>query len=113
MNFQLHWRQAFSDQREQIVRKAGQVLELIDSQVAQLAVAEASLDAVRSEEVRISLLNSLAESAKHFGNKLGRIQLDNLLELIRSSDGDVALAAARAHGALTLPTGNVVEMIVK
>ena len=76
-------------------------------------MAEAALDQARSEQVTISLLDSLAESAMNFGNKLGQIQLDNLLELVRTSEAEIAHAAARAHGALTLPTSNVVEMLVE
>ncbi len=105
--------QALNDERQKIVRMAGQVLELIDSTKAQVAIAQASLDMSHGEEVVISLLNSLAESAKQFGNKLDQIHLDDLLDMVKSAEGQVALAVSRAHGALTLPTSNVVELIVE
>ena len=105
--------QALNDERQKIVRMAGQVLELIDSTKAQVAIAQASLDMSHGEEVIISLLNSLAESAKQFGNKLDQIHLDDLLDMVKSAEGQVALAVSRAHGALTLPTSNVVELIVE
>ena len=104
---------AIDDPRHKIVVGAAQVLELLDSQAAQLALASAAVDDARPEDVRVALLNSLAESAKQFGNKLGQIELDDLIALVRSSDGDMALAAARAQGALTLPTSSVVDMIVE
>ena len=104
---------ALQDPRDDIVMQAGNVLELLNSQAAQLAVAEAALDDVRLEDVRVSLLDSLAESARQFGSKLGQIQLDQLLALVRDSEGPLALAAARAHGALTLPTSNVVQLILE
>jgi hypothetical protein len=55
----------------------------------------------------------LALSATHIGNKLNDLQLDNLLKLVMNSKGDLAIAAARAHGAMTLPTANLVEMIAE
>jgi hypothetical protein len=99
------------DEREQIVKLAATVLELISSQDAQFAIVEAALDETRSESVRIAMLNSLAESAKHFGNKLDQIQIDGLLKLVKTTSDDIAIAAGRAHGALTLPTSNAVELI--
>ena len=103
---------ALSDPRNEIVEQAGRVLELVNSQAAQLAIAQAALDQRRPTNVRIALLDSLAESARHFGNKLGEIQVDQVLALVKSAKGEEALAAARAHGALTLPTSNAVELIV-
>ncbi len=102
---------ALKDKREQMVVLAGRVLELIDTQQSQLAIAQAALDIERAQDVRISLLGNLAQSTKQFGNKLGRIQNDRVLELVRTADGELATAAAAAHGAMTLPTANAVKLI--
>ena len=105
--------QAIADVRPDIVAQAADVVSLIDTTEGQQAIADATLDVTRSTELRILLLGSLAESTKHIGNRLNEPQLDRLLELVKTSDGPMALAAARAHGALTLPTGNVVKMLTE
>lgn len=104
---------ALSDDREGVAQQAGAVLALIDDEVSQSAIADAALDTGRPAAVRVPLLNSLAESARLYGGYLSEAQLDKLLELVKTSRGDLATAAARAHGALTLPTGNVVELITE
>ena len=40
-------------------------------------------------------------------------QTDRLLELVQSSEGELAIAAARAHGALSLPTANAVKLLTE
>jgi len=96
--------QALSDDRQNIVQQAGGVLALLNSEAAQKALADAALDTARPEETRVSILNSLALSATHFGTRLNEVQLDGLHKLIGSAKGDVALSAARAYGALAQPT---------
>jgi hypothetical protein len=105
--------QALGDARESIVTQAADVLALIPSPDAQRQIADAALDMARPENVRIALLGSLAESAKNFGSHLIPAQSDRLLTLVKESSGDLAIASARAHGALTMPTGNVVELLLK
>jgi HEAT repeat protein len=105
--------QALGDSREPVITQAAEVLALIASEGAQRAIADAALDTSRAERVRIALLGSLAESATHHGNHLSALQLDRVLALVRDSGGDLSLAAARAHGALTLPTDNVVGLILQ
>lgn len=104
---------ALADSREPIVIKAGRVLALINSEAAQTSIADASLEDAAPRTLRVALLNSLAESARQYGNMLDRHQVEQLMEIVADSDGDLAIAAARAHGALTLPTSDVVEMITK
>jgi len=104
---------ALNDQREDIVFGASQVLAMVQTPEGQRAIADAALDGSRSSGLRIGLLNSLANSANHIGSQLNEPQLDRLLDLIKDSEGDIAIAAARAHGALTLPTSNIVDMLVK
>jgi len=103
--------QALGDPRSDVVVAAANVLSLIDSQDAQRAVADVGLDANVAEDVRIAVLGSLADSATHYGKMLRRMQEDRVLELVESSTGDLAITAARAHGALALPTANAVRLL--
>lgn len=105
--------QAINDDREEIVIKSATVLAMLDSADAQQAIADAALDITRPSTLRVELLNALADSARHIGNRLNEPQLSKLLDTVKASDGALALASARAHGALTLPTSNVVELIAK
>ncbi len=105
--------QATQDSRDDVVNHAARVLALIDDLDAQSAIADAALNPTVDASLQILLLDSLAESAKRYGNSLNDVQLDNLLELVRISSGATAEAAAMAHGALTLPTSNVIELIAQ
>lgn len=105
--------QALGDERLDIVAQAASVIALIDTTEGQQAIADAALDVTRPTDLRIALLGSLADSATQIGSRLNEPQLDKVLDLVKTSDGDMALAAARAHGALTLPTSNIVEMLTK
>jgi len=102
---------ALDDDRHEIVVETGRILALIGEPKAQRALAETGLDNARSDAQRVALLESLARSANSFGNHLPARQTDGLLDLVQESHGDLALAASQAHGALTLPTANVVQMI--
>lgn len=105
--------QALDDNRQEVVTEAGSVLALIPNASAQRAIAEAALNVVRPTRTRIALLNSLARSAANFGNELTDSQLHKLHDLVKTSRSELAVAAANAHGALTLPTSNVVDLIVQ
>ena len=43
----------------------------------------------------VALLGSLADSATQIGNQLGEVQLADLLQLVKTSRGDLSLAAGR------------------
>jgi HEAT repeat protein len=103
--------QALSDERDEIKVAAAAVLALIDDPQAQNALAETAL--ALDGDLQLSMLASLAESATYFGNHLDVGQTDRLLELVNSSQGDLAIAAARTHGALSLPTANAVKLLTK
>ncbi len=103
--------QALGDERNEIVVAAAAVLSLIDDSEAQQALANTALD--NTGELQLSLLGSLAESATYFGNHLRTDQTDRLLELVNAGSGDLAIAAARAHGALSLPTSNAVRLLTQ
>lgn len=102
-----------TDKRSEIAIAAGAVLAEMDSIDAQRALGDAALDATRTAEARVALLHHLAHSATLYGNRLNDLQLTKLLELVKTSTGDLAVTGARTHGALTLPTSNVVQMITK
>lgn len=103
--------QALSDERFEIVEGAANVLSLIDTDQAQQAIADAALQATGDDQ--IVLLNALSESATYHGNKLNEAQVNRLATLVDESTGPNADAAARAHGALTLPTADAVKQILK
>lgn len=103
--------EALDDDRNDVATGAGQVLELLDSVTAQKGLAKVGLDRVGT--VQVDLLNSLAESAKDFGNRLDRADIDKLIELVNTSSGETALAAAGALGALTeRPTSDTTGFIL-
>ena len=102
-----------TDKRSDIAIAAAAVLSHMDSIDAQRALGDAALDATRTAEVRVALLNHLAHSSTLYGNRLNDLQLTKLLEIVKTSTGDLAITAARTHGSLTLPTSNVVQMITK
>lgn len=103
--------EALGDKRGTIALQAGQILAMLPGKEAQTAIANAAFDPARAEPVRIDLLFSLADSATANGNQLDKADHAKLLELVRTSTGDTAQAAARAHGALNLPTSSVVQLI--
>ena len=104
-------RQAFAQSVVPVA--AANVLAVLSSTEAQRALADAALDSTRPPELRIQLLASLASSGTQIGCRLNDVQLGKLLDLVKASTGDMALAAARTHGAMTQPTANVVQMIEK
>ncbi|MCC7146835.1 MAG: hypothetical protein IT443_10340 [Phycisphaeraceae bacterium] len=102
---------AMKDAREPVVVATAQVLALLNDPVAQRTLAEIALDAAQPENLRIAMLGSLGQSAEYFGNLLTPSQIDRLLELVKQDSSDLSMAAARVHGALALPTANLVQML--
>jgi HEAT repeat protein len=103
--------QALADDRPDIVVGAATVLSLINTPEAQIAIADYALSTMA--DVQLALLESLADSATHFGNLLNGPQKQQLIDLVSNSDGELAATAARAHGALTLPTSEAVKEILR
>lgn len=95
---------SLDDERPEIVMLAGQVLGLIDRKDAQSGLVAKAAAAGLSDEVKVSLLKSLATSARFFGNLLDAEQVAALENIVA---GDATLpvkdAAAEARGALNLP----------
>ncbi|MEM9751862.1 MAG: HEAT repeat domain-containing protein [Planctomycetota bacterium] len=103
--------EALTDERESVASAAADVLAMLNDPVAQAAIAAAAIDGVG--EVQLSQLGSLADSANRYGNMVSAETGDALLALVRESDGDLAIAAAKAHGALSLPTQQSVTLILE
>jgi len=90
--------------------KVAGIVARIDTPQAQRTLFDTAMQA--SEEAdRVSLFTHTADSVKRFGNHLQERHIANLLDLVRQSEGDLAEAAARLHGALNLPTHDAVELI--
>ena len=104
---------ALYDPRTEVAVRAGSVLSLINDARAQQAITDAALHVTRPTASRVALLESLSESARFYGNHLSDLSLGKLRELVKTSRGDLVTAGAQAHGALTLPTSDVVQQIIE
>ncbi|GAB4188800.1 MAG: hypothetical protein Kow00105_03390 [Phycisphaeraceae bacterium] len=102
---------ALKDERDEIKVAAAGVLSLIGNAQAQSALADSAL--ANTGELQLAMLDRLAESATYFGNLLTTEQTDRILDLVRTGSGELAIAAARAHGALSLPTSNAVQLLLQ
>ena len=103
-----------------VVEREGGLYIIVSLPTIEAALHEATREAVLFLQDRrgitlaeTAMLASLAESATYFGNHLDAGQTDRLLELVNTGSGDLAIAAARAHGALSLPTANAVKLLTQ
>ena len=87
------------------------LLAMIDSTRAQRAVIDAALAAEGDEQAM--LFGPVADGARRFGSKATTAQSDAIRELVRTSMGPVADAASAAFGALSLPSSEAVDLIIK
>lgn len=87
------------------------VLSLTGSAAAQRALIDAALGATGEEQV--ALCDFAAQSVRMLGSKADERQVGALRELIGSSEGATADAAARLYGALDAGTAEAVKLIVK
>ncbi len=90
--------------------RIAEVLSLIGTSQAQVALADAALAGEGAEKAK--LLGYLADSAKRFGNQLEKRQVDALVALTGKAKGDEATAAASVVGALNLEGTGVVPLIL-
>lgn len=91
--------------------KVGEILGRIGQERAQRALMDAALD--REGEERIALLGLVSESSKRFGNRLEQRHVDRVIELASSESDAEATAAAALMGALNLPNGELLPLILK
>jgi len=105
---------ALSDSRPQIATAAGRVLATLNSDSAQNGLAMKANDAATPPDVRVSFYKSVAESAKHFGNRLASEQIGGVEKTVSDSkDAAIRDAAAQARGALNLPADAARTLILK
>ncbi len=105
---------ALSDSRPQIASAAGKVLGTLSSTSAQNGLALKANSPATPAEVRVSLYQSLAESAKHIGNHLDAEQIVDLEKVVSTStESAVRDAAAEARRALNLPADQARTLILK
>ncbi|HMN39583.1 MAG TPA: hypothetical protein PKE29_01980 [Phycisphaerales bacterium] len=90
--------------------RIAEVLSLIATSQAQVALTDAALAAEGAE--RAKLLGYVADSAKRFGNMLEARQVQALVSLTSKAAGDEATAAAAVVGALNLEGSGVVPLIL-
>jgi len=105
---------ALGDARPDVVKAAGRVLSLLNSQPAQGALLQTAQQQNTSDDVRVSVLNSLANSAKFFGDRLNPQQVAGLEQVINATNNaDVRNAAGEARGALNLPAQQAKTLILQ
>ncbi len=86
-----------------------EVLSMIDSVKAQRALFDAALAAQGDEQV--DLLDTVAGSVRRFGDRAEPRHVAALIDLVASSSGATADAAARVSGALNLPGETAIKLI--
>jgi len=105
---------ALNDSRPPIAKAAGRVLATFNTVSAQNGLAIKANNAATPSDVRVSLYESLAESAKQIGNHLGSGQIEDLETVVSQGTGaPVRDAAAKARGALDLPADAARTLILK
>jgi hypothetical protein len=102
------------DERDAIKKLSANVLAYINDGEAQRAIAAMAMYEDNSMDVRIAGFESLALSAKMNANLLDEDAVDAIYEFLSSTDTDAELrsAAARAFGAMNLPSRKVKDLIL-
>ncbi len=85
------------------------VLARVGQPRAQIALADAALDASGSEQVL--MLDKVTQSARRFGNMLESRHIPRLMEVASKGNGPEATAAAAAIGALGVSNTDLVPLI--
>jgi len=102
-----------SGQRPELVKAVGRVLGRINSAEAQQGLLDTAAAEQTTPDVAVSLFNSLANSAKLFGNQLNDEQIQRLQQVVEEAqDLQVRSAAAEARGALNLPPEKATQVII-
>lgn len=98
--------------REGAVRIAvAGVMALIPTESAQVKLLDVALLASGDEQAE--LLGAVAASGRRNGNRAEQRQIAALRQLVLTSSGATADAAAMAYGALGLPTEEAIKLIIK
>jgi len=103
---------ALSSPEEKLQVTAASVLALSSSLAAQRAIAHIALDDAAAKSLRQEAFESLANSAKTFGNQLDEAQVTKLVTIAKG-DPDLAIrtSATKALGAVNLKDFNATEII--
>ena len=105
---------ALGDKRPQIAKAVGDAVGLLNSNQAQMALADRANNAATPPDVRISFYKSLATSAKFYGNRLEGEQTDALQQVVMGEKNlEIRSAAAESRGALNLPAQQVKPLITE
>ncbi len=99
------------DKAPEVVSSAASVLAMLNTAQAQQALADAALSKEHPADLRLSLLGYLGNSARSFGNQLTAPQLEQVLALSAGDEVNLAGAAARVVGALSLPPSHLVKAL--
>jgi hypothetical protein len=102
---------ALRTQEGQVKVSVAALLAMVDSTRAQRAIIDAALAAEGDEQTL--LLAPVGQGARRFGSKATTAQADAIRELVKKSTGSLADAAAAAFGALSLPSSEAVDLIIK
>ena len=105
---------SLNDKRPEVVKAVGEALAYMNGEQIQVSLLTAALGEKTPDDVRVSLLQSLAKNAKFFGKHLSDTNLEDLQKQVDTAGNlDVRTAAAEARGALNLPADQAKELIVK
>jgi HEAT repeat protein len=103
---------ALNDARPDIVKLSGQAIALLNDKEAQAALLAHATDEKTADDVKISLYNSLATSAKFNGNLLDDAGVATLSKTVADAQNlQVRSAAAEARGALNLPADQAKQLV--
>jgi HEAT repeat protein len=102
---------ALGDASGQTQLRIAEVLAWSPQSRAQIAVMDAALDATGDQQAR--LLDTVAGSARRYGNLLESRQVDRLVDLSRFAADVEATAAAALVGSLNLPNRRLVPLILE
>jgi hypothetical protein len=103
-----------NDARPEIVKVSGEVLGLLNDKDAQAALLIKSSDPKTSDDVKISIYNSLGCNARFFGNLLSADQVQTLTKSAQDTPNlQVRSAADEARGTLNLPADQAKNLIVQ
>jgi hypothetical protein len=106
--------EALRDKRPEIATAATRVLGKINSADGEKALANAALAGEADASLRVVYFEGLAEAAKHTGNALDAAVVNSLIKAVGSeSDPKVKQAAARALGALNVPSNQASTLILQ
>ncbi|HEY3242732.1 MAG TPA: HEAT repeat domain-containing protein [Phycisphaerae bacterium] len=105
---------ALASPSEELRVTCASVLALAETASAQRALSDLALKTDNTESLRVAVFGSLADSAKHAGNKLTEEQVNELVKQAMDEPNlNLRTAASKALGALNLTTSKASEIIRK